>query len=226
MKNNAEFMWLTLDKLPKEERVTGTMTAAWPFPTGAKPTMTVKPKTSTVKPWPFPKSVDIDVTGPEAQVANAPLFDFRTQMKVSRPGFDVDPSYDQPSRLFDLKSGQIKLKTETDPNGKAPNEPGAKVDAGKIRIWLCVAGFSRALEEVARVTTIGATKYTPNGWAQVPNGSERYMDAFGRHLVSAGKGEIVDDGPNGTGCLHKAQMIWNLLASLELDLRKEENERN
>lgn len=108
---------------------------------------------------------------------------------------------------------------EVDPHGMDAHAPGAKLDAGKLRPWLCISGFSRALEAVADVTTKGAVKYTPNGWAQVPNGEERYMEAFGRHLLALGRGEVMDDGPNGTGCRHKAQMIWNLLASLELELR-------
>ena len=110
---------------------------------------------------------------------------------------------------------------EKDPHGMDAHAPGAKLDAGKLRPWLCFAGFSRALEAVADVTTKGAVKYTPNGWAQVPDGQERYMEAFGRHLLDLGKGKVMDDGPNGTGCRHKAQMIWNLLASLELELRAE-----
>ena len=40
-------------------------------------------------------------------------------------------------------------------------------------------------------------------------------------MLAVGRGEKIDDGPGGTGCLHKAQMIWNLLASLELELRRE-----
>lgn len=151
----------------------------------------------------------------------------------------VDPSYQQPDCIMtiscdgpftfvpSMNNSSTKLmsdsKTETDPSGLHQNAPGAKVDFGKNRVWLCIGGFSRALEEVAKVTTVGAAKYTPNGWTQVSNGSERYMDAFGRHLIATGKGEIVDDGPGGTNCLHKAQMIWNLLASLELDLREQEN---
>lgn len=113
---------------------------------------------------------------------------------------------------------------EQDPFGTNPNEPGAKLDSGKNRVWLFLAGFSRALNEVSEVTTKGAEKYTPNGWVNVPNGQERYMDAFGRHLIKYGSGEVYDTGPGGTGCHHKAQMIWNLLASLELELR--ENEKN
>lgn len=105
---------------------------------------------------------------------------------------------------------------ESDPNGTDQHAPGAKLDAGKPMPWLCIGGFSRALQAVADVTTKGAVKYTPNGWAHVPNGEARYMEAFGRHMLALGRGEQIDAD---TGCLHKAQMAWNLLASLELELR-------
>lgn len=110
---------------------------------------------------------------------------------------------------------------EKDPNGKNLNSPGAKADAGKNRVWLFFSGFSNALEEVAKVTTLGAQKYTPNGWVSVEDGIERYMDAFARHAIALGKGQKLDNGPNGIGTYHKAQMIWNLLASFELELRNE-----
>lgn len=105
---------------------------------------------------------------------------------------------------------------ERDPNGVDAHSPGAKLDAGKNRVWLCVSGFSRALNAVSLVTTAGAAKYTPNGWMDVPDGEARYMDAFGRHMMALGRGEMIDPDTN---CMHKAQMIWNLLASLELELR-------
>lgn len=104
---------------------------------------------------------------------------------------------------------------EADPHGKDPHSPGAKLDAGKERPWLMLSGFANALRAVAEVTTVGATKYTPNGWKSVVNGPERYMDAFGRHMLALGGGEIRD---GETGCYHKAQMIWNLLAALELEM--------
>lgn len=107
--------------------------------------------------------------------------------------------------------------TETDPNGLDPHAPGAKLDAGKVMPWLCITGFAHALAAVADVTTKGARKYTPNGWATVQDGEQRYMEAFARHMLALGRGEQVDPD---TQCLHKAQMIWNLLASLELELRK------
>lgn len=104
---------------------------------------------------------------------------------------------------------------EKDLRGLDAHTPGAKLDHGKPRPWLMFAGFSRALSAVADVTTTGAQKYTPHGWRFVVDGEERYMDAFGRHLLALGGGEHVDAD---TGSLHKAQMIWNLLASLELEL--------
>lgn len=104
---------------------------------------------------------------------------------------------------------------EKDPAGLDAHTPGAKLDHGKPRPWLMFAGFSRALSAVADVTTTGAEKYTPHGWRFVVDGEERYMDAFGRHMLALGSGERIDAD---TGALHKAQMIWNLLASLELEL--------
>lgn len=109
--------------------------------------------------------------------------------------------------------------TESDPFGTSQNSPGAKLDNGKPRVWLCLSGFSRAVDEVAKVTTVGAKKYTPSGWVSVPDGVNRYMDAFGRHMLKLGSGEVVD---RDTQCLHKAQMVWNLLASLELELRNKD----
>ena len=109
------------------------------------------------------------------------------------------------------------MKDEKDPHGFDPHQPGAKLDAGKMMPWLCVSGFSRSLAAVADVTTKGAQKYTPNGWQNVPDGQARYMEAFGRHMLALGRGESIDQD---TGCLHKAQMIWNLMASLELELRQ------
>jgi len=122
-----------------------------------------------------------------------------------------------------ITSANVKQVTdmETDPTGKRPGELGAKLDANKYLPWLCISGFSLALTTVADVTTKGAKKYTPNGWAHVINGESRYMEAFARHMLALATGEIID---KDSGCLHKAQMIWNLLASLELELRRESNQ--
>lgn len=109
---------------------------------------------------------------------------------------------------------------ESDPSGRALSEPGTKADAGKNLPWLFQTGFANALDEVVKVTTLGARKYTPNGWVTVPNGIDRYMEGYARHASSLAKGEVLDTGEGGLGTYHKAQMIWNLLASLELELRQ------
>lgn len=110
------------------------------------------------------------------------------------------------------------MSNEHDPSGKDPHTPGAKLDAGKPLPWLVLGSFSHALGAVTAVGTAGARKYTPRGWETVPDGAERYMEAFGRHMLALAGGEQID---KDTGQLHKAQMIWNLCASLELELRKE-----
>lgn len=114
-----------------------------------------------------------------------------------------------------FSSGLVGNVHERDPHGKDPHQPGAKLDADKPRAWLMLQGFGQALTAVADVTTKGAAKYTPDGWRHVANGSERYMEAFARHALALARGEQTDPD---TGCLHKAQMAWNLLASLELDM--------
>ncbi len=118
--------------------------------------------------------------------------------------------------VADMIERTIHESVELDPSGLDAHAPGAKLDDGKVRVWLMLSGFSRALAAVADVTTKGAAKYSPNGWMTVVNGEDRYMDAFGRHMIELGTGEQIDEQ---TQCLHHAQMIWNLLAALELQLR-------
>lgn len=108
-------------------------------------------------------------------------------------------------------------RAETDPHGKTPHTPGAKLDAGKSPV---VQGtlhyFPRALMAVAEVSRKGAEKYTWKGWESVPNGVKRYSDAMGRHILY----EDID-GPYDpdTDLLHAAQVAWNALARLELMLK-------
>ena len=52
---------------------------------------------------------------------------------------------------------------ESDPTGRQPNDAGAKLDAGKNRLGLVLGGFSSALQEVGKVGTYGAKKYSDNG---------------------------------------------------------------
>lgn len=104
---------------------------------------------------------------------------------------------------------------ERDPSGLDPHEPGAKLDAGKSRLGLVLGGFARALQEVGRVGTYGADKYSPDGWKHVKNGEQRYLDALYRHLLA----DAIDPADTDTGLKHLAQVAWNVLAVLELRLR-------
>lgn len=113
------------------------------------------------------------------------------------------------------------ISHESDPLGKSPHQPGAKLDAGKTRMGLVLLGFSRAFTEVARVGTYGANKYTDDGWMEVPNGEQRYTDALLRHLMAEGTGQHIDPD---TQLLHAAHAAWNALARLDLILREVERE--
>lgn len=118
----------------------------------------------------------------------------------------------------------MKRKTiqEADPTGRKAGEPGAKLDQGKNRLGLVMFGFARALQAVGGVGTYGATKYSDNGWKDVPDGAARYTDAMLRHLLKEAEGETFDPS---TGLAHAAQTAWNALARLELMLRKQEEKK-
>jgi hypothetical protein len=104
---------------------------------------------------------------------------------------------------------------ERDPHGKSQHESGAKMDDGKMRPWLVLGGFSKALEEVSRVGTYGARKYTDDGWRDVPDGFRRYSEAMLRHQLAEMGREKWDRESN---LLHAAHVAWNALARLELIL--------
>lgn len=109
---------------------------------------------------------------------------------------------------------------ELTPDGLDQHEPGAKVDAGKPMCDVVVGGFPRAMLEVSKVGTFGATKYTPDGWKEVADGQRRYTDAMLRHYF---KSKFEDNDPDSE-LLHLAHMAWNALALLELNIKDKEEE--
>lgn len=115
---------------------------------------------------------------------------------------------------------QLSLGEEADPHGKNQHTPGAKVDAGKVRMHLITGGMARAITEVAKIGTFGAAKYTDNGWIAVPDGFRRYEDAQQRHAAKRHMGETND---SDSGLLHLAHEAWNCLAKLDLYLREQED---
>lgn len=104
---------------------------------------------------------------------------------------------------------------EIDPNGFGQHQPGAKLDAHKPMAGV-LHDFALALQAVALVGDFGAKKYSRGGWQHVPNGKERYADAFWRHLLASRHEELDPD----SGLAHAAHQAWNALAVLELQLRE------
>ena len=114
------------------------------------------------------------------------------------------------------------LCKETDPDGLDQHEAGAKLDAGKPMAGLVLGDFAMALQEVVKVGTYGAEKYSKHGWIHVDNGFNRYTDAMIRHWLDECRGEVMDPD---THLLHAAQLAWNALARLHF-LVEDLNEGN
>jgi len=102
-------------------------------------------------------------------------------------------------------------------------EEGKKFDGGKPMVGLMMKDFSRALVEVAKVSTFGCKKYgTPSGWQNVKDAERRYNDAKCRHMLS----KSIEPFDTESGLLHMAHEAWNALAILELHLMKREHGGN
>ena len=108
---------------------------------------------------------------------------------------------------------------ESDPNGVAQHDYGAKLDDGKPDASLLLM-FGRALRAVAEVGTYGAKKYTRGGWQGVDDGINRYTAAMLRHVFS----EHYESHDKDLPVLHAAQVAWNSLARLELILEEMDKE--
>jgi hypothetical protein len=96
-------------------------------------------------------------------------------------------------------------------------EVGRKYDSGKPEYGLIPA---KALDDIAKVLTIGAQKYSRENWKQVPDGPRRYFDALQRHSWAYKAGELTDPE---TGLPHLAHAAACLLFLLELENIKKQN---
>lgn len=98
---------------------------------------------------------------------------------------------------------------------------GFKADQGKNRLSLVIGSMARAIEEIGKVGTFGANKYTDDGWLHVSDGIRRYTDAMLRHNLAHLRGEELDQE---SGLPHLAHAAWCAIAVLDLNLRlKEKN---
>ncbi|MGM9759315.1 MAG: dATP/dGTP diphosphohydrolase domain-containing protein [Parabacteroides sp.] len=72
-----------------------------------------------------------------------------------------------------------------------------------------------AVKEVVRVYTAGAAKYGANKWQGLPDGYQCYRAALLRHMTEIEEGRLIDPE---TGCLHAAQIAWNAIAMLHIQM--------
>ncbi len=88
----------------------------------------------------------------------------------------------------------------------------AKHDLGKLR-WDCLPW--PAVEQVVRVLTFGAEKYSAWSWPGVPDARRRYFAALIRHAVAWLRGERLDPE---SGLPHLAHLACNALFLLSFEL--------
>jgi len=86
---------------------------------------------------------------------------------------------------------------------------GERYNNGKPMLSLIPA---YATEEVAKVLTYGATKYSKNNWLKGRPWME-FVDSLERHLQAWKRGEDIDEE---SGCLHAAHLACNALMLVEL----------
>lgn len=67
------------------------------------------------------------------------------------------------------------------------------------------------MEDIVKVYTFGAEKYSANSWQNLDDGYNRYKAALFRHIVAYEKGEVLDKESN---LPHLAHAAWNALAIL------------
>jgi hypothetical protein len=87
----------------------------------------------------------------------------------------------------------------------------AKHDLGKLR-WDCLPW--PAVEQVVRVLTFGAEKYSAWSWPGVPDARRRYFAALIRHAVAWLRGERLDPE---SGLPHLAHLACNALFLLSFE---------
>lgn len=91
-------------------------------------------------------------------------------------------------------------------------DSGVKFDKGKPRWDLLPL---EAVEEVVKVMTFGANKYTPDGWKTVEDAENRYFAAQMRHSVA---NRLEEETDPESGLLHLAHEACNAIFRLQLKL--------
>jgi len=85
---------------------------------------------------------------------------------------------------------------------------GGRDDKEKVRFDLLEP---YAIEQLAKVFTLGARKYSENNWLEKPMAWSRIIASLHRHLNAFQQGEDLD---KETGLSHVAHVAWNAMALL------------
>lgn len=115
---------------------------------------------------------------------------------------------------MDLIEKARMTERETDAlfEGIIQTEEGFKLDEDKLRYDLVP---SEALQEVVKVLTMGAKKYSDDNWKHVPDLQQRYYAACMRHL-EAHRQKYISDSESGLS--HLAHAICCLFFMLQNEL--------
>jgi hypothetical protein len=100
----------------------------------------------------------------------------------------------------------IKEQVVSEETRKEVLTKGGRFDQDKIRFDLLEP---YAMEELAKVFTLGAKKYADNNWIQHPMKWSRVIASLYRHLNAFQQGEDYD---KETGLPHVAHVAWNAMA--------------
>jgi hypothetical protein len=138
----------------------------------------------------------------------------------------IEPLTEKEEEEF-KRLGRYDLLTSSSQTGQADFEdyaipskvghPGVKHSQGKPRYSLIP---SNALNEVVKVLTFGAEKYSEDNWKKVPNLQREYSDAAGRHRFGSTQ-EFLD---GESGLPHLAHEICCLMFRLQDQLEDLEDD--
>ena len=108
------------------------------------------------------------------------------------------------------------------------SDKALRYDEGKPEMWYWLM-WPRAAEAFARVCEYGAKKYDELNFTKGGKEDKEYLSAAIRHLLAHMKYVItgnsqyaydLDDGDvKGSGCLHLAHAMWNIMMLLDYNMK-------
>jgi hypothetical protein len=152
----------------------------------------------------------------------------REAMSIARANLAAHVEGREPVRQFVDEFGDLEdvvlakephiVFPRTVSEGIPKQEGGVKFDGDKPRYDLEQV---LATEEVMKVLTYGANKYSADNWRLVPDFEKRYYSASRRHIASYMRGELIDPE---SGLSHLAHAITCLSYILEIQLENKQSQ--